>query len=141
MKNPGKIYKLKDVLWRGPVEEISRQITYHSGKWRLGYIQAVPRLLEMAIEQDFCCALCGYEWPNVIVGLTPAEHVRFIFVNAEWENPATIDHMDPLSTGGKDTKQNRALACTKCNSTKGNFPHSIAQSVLAINQGPVRWAT
>jgi 5-methylcytosine-specific restriction endonuclease McrA len=33
---------------------------------------------------------------------------------------ATIDHVIPLSKGGKDSKKNRVLACYECNQEKGD---------------------
>lgn len=33
---------------------------------------------------------------------------------------ATVDHIIPLSKGGKDHRRNYALACSACNNRKGN---------------------
>ena len=38
---------------------------------------------------------------------------------------ATLEHLIPRMFGGSDHKSNLALACYECNSTLGNFIHSI----------------
>lgn len=35
---------------------------------------------------------------------------------------ATVDHIEPLSAGGRGTLQNLAIACKPCNSLKGHQP-------------------
>lgn len=60
--------------------------------------------------RDFCL-YCGkiidkmYEWG-------PTGKSMFTYVNC--------DHMDPLSLGGKDNKNNTVYCCTDCNRKKGN---------------------
>lgn len=51
------------------------------------------------------CHLCGEQ-----VELSDAASPRY----------ATIDHIVPLSKGGRDTLDNLALACAACNQAKGD---------------------
>ena len=38
------------------------------------------------------------------------------------EHSATIEHVVPISVGGKDDPENYAVACNKCNRRRGNTP-------------------
>lgn len=67
-------------------------------------IQPTNRLLAVAESQNYRCAYCGV---TTVVG--------------DPENPisATIDHVHPLSQGGKRTRENEVLACRLCNGGRG----------------------
>jgi len=54
------------------------------------------------------CYLCGVETE---VDVTAAASPRY----------ATIDHIIPLSKGGEDVADNRALACRACNEKKADI--------------------
>lgn len=44
-----------------------------------------------------------------------------LIVNGEIVSNFNIDHILPLSRGGKDSIENMTLACVACNSAKGNM--------------------
>lgn len=114
-------YEIKEVVWRGSVEELCNNISWRSDQWRWAHITAPSRHLLLAIEQDFCCSICGQGWPNAMIVLTPGDHLRFIFLDKTRRIASTIDHIKPLSKGGPDTVANMALACSTCNNYKSNF--------------------
>ena len=49
----------------------------------------------------------------------------------------TWDHVIPLSRGGPDTKENRVLACLRCNSIKGNMMPDEWAAYMEAN--PMWW--
>ena len=59
----------------------------------------------LVAKHNGCCYLCGR-----IVELSDE--------TSEWY--ATVDHVVPLSRGGRDVLANLALACRKCNENKGS---------------------
>ena len=44
----------------------------------------------------------------------------------------TIDHVIPLGRGGSDTLDNCTLACSLCNTAKGNLPASDRAAIRAV---------
>ena len=58
-------------------------------------------LVKIAKETGRVCAYCGKEITN--------------------ENDLTLDHVIPVSKGGKDSSENLVIACKACNSEKANL--------------------
>lgn len=44
----------------------------------------------------------------------------------------TVDHVEPLSAGGRDEASNYAMCCSRCNNRKGSMSESEYRSVLAM---------
>jgi endogenous inhibitor of DNA gyrase (YacG/DUF329 family) len=69
-------------------------------------IKSTVKLRRLYIRDGGRCQLCGRKL-----------HINSCVPN---KRAPTIDHIVPLSLGGKDTYRNTQLACFTCNSTKGN---------------------
>jgi 5-methylcytosine-specific restriction endonuclease McrA len=50
---------------------------------------------------------------------------------------ATVDHIIPLSRGGKTCYDNLCIACQRCNNLKGDLPMEAFESLL-ISKGIVK---
>jgi 5-methylcytosine-specific restriction endonuclease McrA len=54
------------------------------------------------------------------------------------ENPLTIDHVIPLSRGGSNQRENKVVACARCNKAKGDAigdvraPSPIGDTIVVI---------
>lgn len=68
----------------------------HQGKTRNGSTRAWRKVRDEVLKRDhFRCFYCG--------------------------NPATaVDHLNPISRGGTDDKENLVAACSDCNGSKGD---------------------
>lgn len=85
-------------------------------------------LLRLAEIQDFKCSLCGRE---LAFDTEPSDPAR-----------ATVDHVTPLSLGGKN--DGNRLAChLRCNNQKGNSPPTIGELSLleSVNEALSRTST
>ena len=71
----------------------------------------------------FACALKIY-WRTVLSGSQNhrccwcGTHMTF---SSNCKNSATIEHVTPKSLGGEDHPDNYAVACNRCNSTRGSL--------------------
>lgn len=63
--------------------------------------------LEVLSRDGWCCHLCGCKTPKRLRGTYA-------------DNAPELDHIVPLSKGGKHTRLNTACACRKCNGSKGS---------------------
>lgn len=78
---------------------------------RMSYVRHYGMWLA-ARDGGWMCAYCG-------TPLRPyADRKKARDVRAQ---PATVDHVTPLSLGGKDTLENMVLACRACNKAKGSM--------------------
>ena len=68
----------------------------------------------IARDEEFC-QICGkkIEMPHLPDG-------RPYLCYGYGKSPFHIDHIIPVSKGGKTTEKNLQLACAKCNMQKGN---------------------
>lgn len=69
-------------------------------------------LLAAAVDRDG--ELCAYCKVPTVVDPLPTERYR----------ERTLDHVVPLSRGGRDDLGNVVVACRSCNSRKGSRPQS-----------------
>lgn len=86
-------------------------------------LRKLEKIKRFFYQQDGKCALCG-------VDLTPEmhEYEEWIAAHLNRISPQkrrgkinmNIDHIVPLSKGGKDKKSNKQLVHAHCNSLKGN---------------------
>lgn len=49
---------------------------------------------------------------------------------------ATLDHLTPKASGGKDAVRNLAVACADCNGLKGGLPRKLFLRILKGNIDP-----
>jgi 5-methylcytosine-specific restriction endonuclease McrA len=71
---------------------------------------------------------CGYCACRMFHSGVPAEH-RF---------RPTLDHVVPLSAGGKNARANVVAACIACNQEKGSMPADEFQAI--VDGRKARWA-
>lgn len=77
--------------------------------------------INVLYRDDFTCQYCGYK------GEHGPSHTRKM----------TIDHVLPVSKGGKTTFDNCVAACGKCNSSKGNMLlHEVAMKLMRKPTSP-----
>ncbi|WP_284736130.1 HNH endonuclease [Dongia deserti] len=72
-------------------------------------MRANPVLVELWRFQGHRCAYCGRMMPDPRAAIGPADPTL----------KPTIDHVTPLSAGGRDVDGNRVAACIGCNVLKG----------------------
>ncbi|MBK8433937.1 MAG: HNH endonuclease [Chloroflexi bacterium] len=118
-------------LWlRGRVEAATEEILLIQGWladgsrlfWRLRRYVNVPRSAAPAsrgvLQRDnFCCIFCGVQ--QGMARRPSLTHTK-----------RSVDHLVPKSRGGKNTWDNTACACGKCNSRKGAHPTEAGMKLL-----------
>jgi 5-methylcytosine-specific restriction endonuclease McrA len=87
--------------WKIPAVIMLKE--YSNKKTQLRYSKA-----NVYLRDEFKCQYCGIEVSK---------------------KNATLDHVLPLSHGGKSTWENSSTACSRCNSSKGNKKHILPRTV------------
>ena len=73
--------------------------------------------LEIAKRDDLICKICGLRGKFKIFTLEGNKiRMGVFFKNKRFE----IDHIIPVSRGGKDELENLRLSCIRCNRSKGS---------------------
>ncbi|NES97570.1 MAG: HNH endonuclease [Desertifilum sp. SIO1I2] len=74
--------------------------------------QKIQRKAQLILEYGSCCWWCGCNLPP---------------------EKLTLDHLKPSSRGGTNSLENLRLACSPCNSSRGNslFPPKHRQILLS----------
>lgn len=108
-------------------------------------------LVEERLDRALRSARASYPWPSVVrlkryirvpyrkVLLTRRNVLRrdgHQCVYCGSSERLTIDHVHPKSRGGRDTWENLAAACTRCNNRKGN--RTPEEAGMAMRSRPYR---
>ncbi len=72
-------------------------------------------------RDNYICQFCGYKWD----GVTPVSKGKKL----------TVDHVFPVSLGGKSSFENCVTACQECNFKKGN--KTLLESGMKLMRKPV----
>lgn len=96
---------VRSANWRTPVPSVMMLHEYMKPKVVVRYSKS-----NVFLRDQYTCQYCGAE-------LTKSE--------------CTLDHVLPVSLGGKNTFENSVCACIKCNSSKGNN-HKIKPKVKPV---------
>jgi len=102
------------------VAKLCENIVYARNGWLRNNCE-VKKSLQLAIEQDFHCALCNREFIYASQAFA-----RSIQLYTEDFRLATVDHIRPLAQGGKNEPSNCQIACRKCNTIKSHYSGDYA---------------
>ncbi len=87
-------------------------------------LRKLERIKTLFYKQNGRCSLCGQPMHNEMI-----EYEEWIMSHLKQVSPQkrrgqinlNIDHIVPVSKGGKDKKRNKQLVHSLCNSIKGNL--------------------
>jgi 5-methylcytosine-specific restriction endonuclease McrA len=78
-------------------------------------------------------AVLDYGLAEVRQMLAAATCCRWCRMPVRWD--ATLDHVQPISRGGRHSLANLAVACRRCNSLKGTLTGAEMEALLAMLAG------
>jgi 5-methylcytosine-specific restriction endonuclease McrA len=123
--SPVSMIPLSTMSWKEAILQLVLDkvvvLEWHE-EWIVRSVNWETRVPAVVILKEYEKRKATIRWSKQNVFLRDGFKCQYCGIDVSRKD-ATLDHVLPLSHGGKNTYENTVCACAKCNSTKGNDKH------------------